>query len=278
MEIRNCTKDDIELVAHYVHRKNKCQESSFLCQDLDRIKDDFITALSDKSIQAMVVIDGTCKGYIQVVINSEYIPGDVIGPYFDDDALAIELLQFVRQLIEPTIILKFNIAPQNPLNLILIQLGAFKVEENYQLSLARSDCAKHQYPSDYLIDHSPKNDAELKQLYLISFKDTYMDFDSLLNYKNDNAKLVDLIENDSFIGFSYYQAKGYIDFLAIAEDFRNKGNGSKLLSSVIYDIFKDNSVQTISMNVDVANKGALSIYYKLGFKVRSEYISYQLGN
>lgn len=277
MHICDCTKNDIDLVSRYAFKKNTdSQCTSFLSTKYENVVSEITESLGEKSLQAMVIEKSNCIGYINVVMNDEYIPGDVIGPFFENESIAKELIDYAKNKIDKDIVLKFNVDFRNPLCNILNEIGAIKKAENYKLELDKNDYSKRSNGKGKIQQHEKKIDSHVKDLYYRAFEDTYMEFYSLLNYENNNANLVDCIDNNEFIGFAYYQKRGYIDFIAIESYMRKKGYGRNILSAIIDDIFKNESIINISMNVDLDNEIALDLYKSLGFIVKEKYISFHI--
>src|SRR5579872_1517410 len=96
-------------------------------------------------------------------------------------------------------------------------------------------------------------------------------------YSNNDPqfyKINVLRENNTFAGFIAYRKvdeknEGFIDGLAIAHDFRNKGYGTTLLKHAIEE-FHQMKVSSIALATSNDNISALNLYQKVGFKKTSE--------
>jgi ribosomal protein S18 acetylase RimI-like enzyme len=64
---------------------------------------------------------------------------------------------------------------------------------------------------------------------------------------------------------SNYGMKGYISNLYVVKKYRGKGIGKKLVLRMIKWL-KDNNVGHISLEIHIDNKGAQSLYRRLGFE------------
>ena len=76
----------------------------------------------------------------------------------------------------------------------------------------------------------------IKQLYLSAFpKFERLDFQTIKNFELKNSELYAFFDNSEFIGFSYlinYKNVVYIVYLAVKEECRSNGYGSKIISSI----------------------------------------------
>lgn len=92
----------------------------------------------------------------------------------------------------------------------------------------------------------------------------------LLSYTNNSySKIYILRENDTVAGFiAYYMKtpkKGFIDALAIEQNFRNKGYGEMLVKYVIKTLEAE-GINSIKLGTDINNIPAQNLYKKVGFR------------
>lgn len=68
-----------------------------------------------------------------------------------------------------------------------------------------------------------------------------------------------------YIGISCVADEGYITNIAVNENYRKKGIGTKLLNRV-FALARDNQLSFVSLEVRTSNLNAISLYTNLGFK------------
>ena len=73
-----------------------------------------------------------------------------------------------------------------------------------------------------------------------------------------------MIKNIGFISYSVYYDRAEINYIYIIDSCRKKGYASKLLS---YVIDKINSLENITLEVNVNNIAAINLYKKFNFEI-----------
>lgn len=122
----------------------------------------------------------------------------------------------------------------------------------------------------------------IKQLYLSAFpKFERLDFHTIKNLELKNSELYAFFDNSEFIGFSYliaYKNVIYIVYLAVKEECRSNGYGSKIIS-LISNIYAKKSLilcaETPKKMGDIKSK-RINFYIKNNFYVsdlQTEYLS-----
>jgi len=79
---------------------------------------------------------------------------------------------------------------------------------------------------------------------------------------SDNAEIIGVCE---IIKSLREENTAFIHSFYIEKKYRNKGIGKKLMQNTI-DALKDDNIKTIELTVDPANKSAINLYSKCGFK------------
>lgn len=283
MKARLCTIDDINEISKFAHIQNtkNGQRTSFMYKEEDKVKSGFKETLNNGSVQIGIFNKDKCFAYLQVITDHEFGFGDVIGPFCEVgyEELTKDLLSFAVNEANQVEVFKFNVDVNNNMQKHLVKIGAIKKEDNYQLELLAEDFKyeKLNKVNIRIISHEKRFDVLFKELYCNEFQDTYIEYNNLLNYNNNDYKLVDLLYNDDFIGFGYYRINiGYIDFLAIKSQYRGKGFGSFLLAEIIKDQIINYKISKISLNVDISNNNGIELYKKYGFAIEDHFVSYHL--
>ncbi len=290
MIIRLCAIEDIGAVARLAFRLNTegGQATSFMYKHYAKVEASFAASLGKDSLQAGAFEGRDCLGYIHIVLGTDYVPGDVLGPFYAEgrEDLVKALLDFgIAQLASP-LDLKFNLESGNGLGRILLGLGAEKTEDNYMLEILARDLAPSLPAPEALAlealaieTHSPDQDGPFVELFEAAFQDAYMGSREALEAgRGADYRLLDLLEDGSLVGFGLYRIdRGYVDFLAVREDRRGRGYGHVLLRAVLEDLLKARGMPSAVLNVDLANEAALGLYTGLGFKVKEHFVAYRLG-
>ena len=84
---------------------------------------------------------------------------------------------------------------------------------------------------------------------------------------NDGAIFITALENGKVIGYmgaNFIMDEGYVTNIAVAEEYRQKGIGSKLLSKMIEEAQKRN-LSFLSLEVRISNENAIKLYKKFEF-------------
>lgn len=288
MTIRLCTPEDIGAVARLAFRLNTegGQATSYMYRDYEKVESSFAATLGGDSLQAGAFEGGSCLGYIHIVLGTDYVPGDVLGPFFEQgrEDLARALLDFgVAHLASP-LDLKFNLEGGNALGTILLGLGAGKTGDNYMLEIRSQDfappvTASPPAPAPLAIEtHSPARDGAFREIFDPAFPDAYMgSLEALTAGRGGDYRLLDLLEGETLVGLGLYRlGRGYVDFLAVREDRRGRGYGRLLLRAILEDLLGKQGFPSVVLNVDLDNEAALSLYTGLGFRVREHFVAYSL--
>lgn len=70
----------------------------------------------------------------------------------------------------------------------------------------------------------------------------------------------------AYIDFWILYEQGEICKIAVVEPLRRKGCGSLLLETAL-DVMEENGVETINLEVNTSNIGAINLYKKFGFEI-----------
>lgn len=285
MSIRLCAIEDIGAVARLAFRLNTegGQATSYMYKDYAKVEASFAASLGKDSLQAGAFEGEDCLGYIHIVLGTDYLPGDVLGPFYTEgrEDLAEALLEFGVAHLAQALDLRFNLECGNPLGPILLGLGAERTEDNYMLEIAAQDFAPPKAspgPGLALLPHSPDLDGAFQEIFDPAFPDAYMGSREALEAgRGGDYRLLDLVEGGELVGLGLYRlGRGYVDFLAVREDRRGRGYGRLILSAILGDLLGRRGFPSVVLNVDLANEAALSLYTGLGFRVREHFVAFRL--
>ena len=92
------------------------------------------------------------------------------------------------------------------------------------------------------INNNSKYLNTIKEIYHTSIPESErIDFEDLVNHAFPNSKILGIFNNNNLVGFSFVSVLGefaYIVYLAIAENQRNNGYGSKALTT-LFNLYSD---------------------------------------
>ena len=119
---------------------------------------------------------------------------------------------------------------------------------------------------------------ELLTVFVNNFSKYYCTVDKYENEKNNNpfSNFIFYKLDNNIVGFiNYYDLYDRIEIVnfEVLNNYRKKGIGSILLQKVI-EIALEKNYNNITLEVNVANNNAISLYEKYGFKnvaIRSKY-------
>lgn len=99
----------------------------------------------------------------------------------------------------------------------------------------------------------------------------------LVGDKNVVAR-IGVVENKVVCYYSFYNIcdEGNINNLAVLESFRGKGMGSLLMDDMIKRA-KDMNINSLTLEVNVNNRIAISLYQKLGFEIEGKRVKFYGG-
>ncbi len=93
--------------------------------------------------------------------------------------------------------------------------------------------------------------------------------------KTNRRYLLFAIDNESIVGYligsilkaNYQHKRAYIDDLYIKKEYRRRGYAQKLMNRFI-ELMKNKGITKVQLGVRINNKPAISLYKKLGFKIK----------
>ena len=98
---------------------------------------------------------------------------------------------------------------------------------------------------------------------------------------NKNALYLSLVDQEKVVAFIVIslsdQSESHITNLAVHSDYQNMGIGHLLLNQA-FDYCRQRKFEKMSLEVDVTNKSALSLYEAFGFKTKTVHKKYYFRN
>lgn len=117
--------------------------------------------------------------------------------------------------------------------------------------------------------------AQFIALHEVVFPNTYYSGKQLLKLAEDEDKCLFVHRVDErIVGYIFLQVReaargGYIDYIGVVQDFRQRGIGKSLVVSGIQWAFQFPFVEKVSLTVKPDNTPAVRLYHGLNFKTES---------
>lgn len=111
---------------------------------------------------------------------------------------------------------------------------------------------------------------QLEALHNLLFPGTYYTARQMVEKQDAETHLLVATENRQLLGYIFFKlepeaAQGYIDFIGVAEPYRNRGIGKRLLAAAVHIMAAAPQVQVISLTTTPANEAAMRLYAGMGF-------------
>ena len=133
---------------------------------------------------------------------------------------------------------------------------------DYEEDILINECDK--LLSNLIIEDSKYDNNYNVNFKLNSFKEDLKNINNYLYVYLDNNEIVGFIFGKVISSKKYKNNIGKVLFLYVSEKYRNKKVGTKLMNE-IKNIFSENGVKYIELNVFKDNKKANNFYKKLSF-------------
>lgn len=112
--------------------------------------------------------------------------------------------------------------------------------------------------------------SQLEALHDLLFPETYYTAQQMVEKQDAETHLLVAAANGQLQGYIFFKVEpeagqGYIDFIGVAEPYRNRGIGKRLLAAAVRVMAATPEVQVISLTTTPSNAGAMQLYAGMGF-------------
>lgn len=116
----------------------------------------------------------------------------------------------------------------------------------------------------------PRYFDQLHTLHNQLFPSTYVTTQQMVDKRDEHTKLLIAAEGDTLRGYIFAKAEpesgeGYIDLIGVAEPYRRKGIGKKLIQAFLHWAASIPAIQQVILTVNADNTAAQQLYRALGF-------------
>ncbi|MHC8516146.1 GNAT family N-acetyltransferase [Sporosarcina sp. ITBMC105] len=251
----------------------------------DTISTDFSDLDVDQSF-AVAYQHDRIVGAIGLDIDEEDLSAEVWGPFISDVAdqssVAEELWRKVLEFSGLQLSnFYFFLSKENRFGQ-QFALAHGGVENGHHSILLAKKSDKRDVDGSGIQLYMSKDYQDFKELHEREFPSTYFNAEQIINRLSDTHKLFIARTSDGKMqGYVYVEAQpthheGSIEYIAISNDFRKQGLGTKLLTFAMQELFQHDTIEEISLCVESANEQALKLYQAAGFEVLHELISYKI--
>ncbi len=113
---------------------------------------------------------------------------------------------------------------------------------------------------------------QLESLHNLLFPGTYYTTRQMVEKQDTETHLLVATENGQLQGYIFFKiesqaGQGYIDFIGVAEPFRNRGIGKRLLAAAVHIMDAAQAVQVISLTTTPSNAAAVRLYASMGYTI-----------
>ena len=113
---------------------------------------------------------------------------------------------------------------------------------------------------------------QLEALHNLLFPGTYYTTRQMVEKQDAETHLLVAAENGQLQGYIFFKVEreagqGYIDFIGVAEPYRNRGLGKRLMAAAVHVMAAAPEVQVVSLTTTPSNAAAMRLYASMGFAI-----------
>ena len=113
---------------------------------------------------------------------------------------------------------------------------------------------------------------QLEDLHNLLFPGTYYTTLQMVEKQDVETHLLVSTEKGQLQGYIFFKVEpeagqGYIDFIGVAEPYRNRGIGKRLLAAAVHALAAAPEVQVISLTTATSSAAAMRLYASMGFTI-----------
>ncbi|MBU5439620.1 GNAT family N-acetyltransferase [Tissierella sp. MSJ-40] len=289
IEFTLAKKEDIKKISNFIAELNRKEENhiAYCGNDSEEIENSLIEDVTDITFDRSFLI-ATEKDEIIGVLgfdaDIERNTAEIWGPFIKEGKwnIVTEIWNRMLKLLPKEIKLISMFINNENINCLELAntLGFSKISEEIILEFERSNIKN--LGERPLIELTNDDYEFMKELHDKVFPNTYYSGNEIIERLNMDRKVFICKENNKLAGYIYVEAEpefgeGNIEFFAVNESYRGKGIGSKLLTMGLKWLFSFNSIDSITLCVNLKNEKAINLYKKVGFEEKHQ-LSYFIKN
>ncbi|MBM7703952.1 GNAT family N-acetyltransferase [Metabacillus iocasae] len=224
--------------------------------------------------------EGNIVGVLGADMNEETKEAEMWGPWVMDKKWLTPLwLHFTKEM-EPRIhTYTFFVNKENDtVHTFLNEIGASQQSEQAVLDVQKRKAKLESYKDVSLFCSSYAQD--FITLHNTLFPVTYYSGEAILKQLNENHVLFIMVCDQALVGYVYVEAdpnygEGSIEYIGVQKQYEGKGYAQKLLTHAITWLFSFDTINELSLCVNLSHKRAISLYEKVGFQIKHELSVYR---
>ncbi|WP_216827346.1 GNAT family N-acetyltransferase [Alkalihalobacterium elongatum] len=275
--IKLMRKDEVEMVANFISEFNQGEEAhiGYCGKDSSEIahslKED-ITDITYNNSFLTLLEDGNLIGVLGFDADLESKSAEIWGPFIKENKWDVVNSMWEKMLeLLPNEINSIHMFPnkQNKNVLELANKLSF-VKHSDQTILTFDRNRQEDLEEVPLVELTEEYIAEMVDIHDTAFPNTYYSGQQILDRLNEDRKAFIIETNHQLCGYIYVEVEptygeASIEFFAVKESERGKGIGCQLLNVALKWIFTYESIESITLCVNLSNKNAIHLYKKVGF-------------
>lgn len=278
-------------LATYLQKMNAKMENrvGYCGSTESEIYDTLVNDFSDLELEqsfAVAYQNDVIVGAIGLDIDKDDLSAEVWGPFISDPTMNPNLVNDLwEKVLEFTQVqfenFQFFLSKENSYGreFVFKQGG---IERGLHSILIAKKSEERYVDGSGIKPYSPTDLQEFTELHNREFPNTYYNAKQIINRLSDTYKLyIGRSSDGKMQGYVYVEAQpahqdGSIEYIAVLDDFRKQGIGTKLLAFALNELFQHDTIEEISLSVESENKQALNLYQAAGFEVMHELIHYNI--
>lgn len=287
IKISGINNNMVDITADFIARQNniKSKHIGYCGTEFEEIKHSMLDDFSDLPLEESMVLafeDDKLIGVLGFDIDSDSGCAEVWGPFVEHNdwmRIAQKLWSGASKMILDKVKdVQMFIDMENEnciefaeaLHLEKVNIGKTMIIKRDDINSLKPIELKELPPVFY---------DDMKKLHDSNFQDTYYSGETLINRINENRKVFIATEGNSLLGYIYIEVEpkfgeGTIHYVAVREESRGRGTGSKLLNIALNWAFSFKTIESINLWVNVKNN-AEKLYEEIGFKDLSTFVFYR---
>lgn len=291
MEVEITSTFDVKQLAHFLEKLNhKKQTYIGYCGEVkEEIYETLMHDFSDLDISKSFIVaynNAELVGAIGLDIDVESKSAEVWGPFITLENEQLELAEALWDKVTSLSNVDINtfsffihkentFARQFAMDRNAIEKGNHAILKAFRSELEKVDV--HQ-----IVPYTTLHNDAFTNLHNLNFPDTYYCASDILQRLNEQNQLFVMAHNDGKLkGYVYVEAnpehkEGTIEYIAVSEDYRKQGIGTKLIQAALVHLFSFQEIKEISLTVAKNNEKAINLYKAAGFQEIHELVYYNV--